>query len=915
MFGLPLAFTTPWLLSAFVALPVLWILLRAVPPAPIRRRFPGVALLLGLQDDESVMDRTPWWLLLLRMLLIAALILGLAGPVLNPEERSDSDAPLLVVLDGGWASGPAWAEQSELLESTLREADRSGRDAALLRLTDPQAVGFLPAGALVRRIPDAAPLAWLPDDADVQAVLAEIEGRAFDSVWFSDGLEFEGRDRLRTALQAAGQLRVVQSSEPVLAIQSVGFDDGILTATVRRSAPVASVERQIEVKGLDPNGVDRTLARAALRFDGADLQTDVSFSLPSELRGRITQFAIEGLRSAGAVYLTDDALKRREVAIISTRDDREGLELLSPSHYLRQALVETTELIEAAIPVVIPANPDVIILADIATLAPAEEEALIEWTQEGGLLLRFAGPQMAASDLSRSEEHPLMPVRLRAGGRSVGGAMSWGEPKTLAPFTEDSPFFGLPLPEDVRVTAQVVAQPDPSLADRVLAELSDGTPLVTRKAVGQGQVVLFHVSANAEWSGLPLSGLFVQMLDRLAVLSAKSGSAADVMDGTIWQPLQVMDGLGRLSDAKTLSGIAGEVISQEALGPDVLPGLYQNGEEVFARNVFAAGDGLKAFEWPASVTIEGLEQDVTRDLTSWFLMAALALLAIDTVLSLMLSGRLSGLRAAPSALAALALLGATSTDLGAQEAPRLTDEIALGYVVTGDQRIDDMSYAGLYGLSNVLFSRTSIEPVPPEAVDLETSELAFFPFLYWPISPDQPLPSGEAYAKLNQYLRSGGMILFDTRDADVARLGSGSPNGRKLQALAQPLDIPQLEVVPKDHVLTRTFYLLQDFPGRYASREVWVEAAPADAAQVEGMPFRNLNDGVTPVVIGGNDWASAWATNEFGVFLNPVGRGLQGERQREIAYRFGVNLIMHVLTGNYKSDQVHVPALLDRLGQ
>lgn len=915
MFGLPLAFTTPWLLSAFVALPVLWILLRAVPPAPIRRRFPGVALLLGLQDDESVMDRTPWWLLLLRMLLIAALIIGLAGPVLNPEERSDSDAPLLVVLDGGWASGPAWAEQSELLESTLREADRSGRDAALLRLTDPQAVEFLPAGALVRRIPDAAPLAWLPDDADVQTVLAEIEGLGFDSVWFSDGLEFEGRDRLRTALQAAGQLRVVQSSDPVLAIQSVGFDDGILTATVRRSAPVASVERQIEVKGLDPNGVDRTLARAALRFDGADLQTDVSFSLPSELRGRITQFAIEGLRSAGAVYLTDDALKRREVAIISTRDDREGLELLSPSHYLRQALVETTELIEAAIPVVIPANPNVIILADIATLAPAEEEALIEWTQEGGLLLRFAGPQMAASDLSRSEEHPLMPVRLRAGGRSVGGAMSWGEPKTLAPFTEDSPFFGLPLPEDVRVTAQVVAQPDPSLADRVLAELSDGTPLVTRKAVGQGQVVLFHVSANAEWSGLPLSGLFVQMLDRLAVLSAKSGSAADVMEGTIWQPLQVMDGLGRLSDAKTLSGIAGEVISQEALGPDVMPGLYQNGEEVFARNVFAAGDDLRAFDWPASVTIEGLEQDVTSDLTSWFLIAALALLAIDTVLSLMLSGRLSGLRAAPSALAALALLGATSTDLGAQEAPRLTDEIALGYVVTGDQRIDDMSYAGLYGLSNVLFSRTSIEPVPPEAVDLETSELAFFPFLYWPISLDQPLPSGEAYAKLNQYLRSGGMILFDTRDADVARLGSGSPNGRKLQALAQPLDIPQLEVVPKDHVLTRTFYLLQDFPGRYASREVWVEAAPADAAQVEGMPFRNLNDGVTPVVIGGNDWASAWATNEFGVYLNPVGRGLQGERQREIAYRFGVNLIMHVLTGNYKSDQVHVPALLDRLGQ
>ena len=116
-------------------------------------------------------------------------------------------------------------------------------------------------------------------------------------------------------------------------------------------------------------------------------------------------------------------------------------------------------------------------------------------------------------------------------------------------------------------------------------------------------------------------------------------------------------------------------------------------------------------------------------------------------------------------------------------------------------------------------------------------------------------------------------------------------------------------------MLTRAFYLLQDFPGRYASRDVWVEAAPADAQTIEGMPFRDLNDGVTPVVIGGNDWAGAWAAGRNGAPLYPVGRGGAGERQREIAMRFGINLVMHVLTGNYKSDQVHVPALLDRLGQ
>ena len=159
------------------------------------------------------------------------------------------------------------------------------------------------------------------------------------------------------------------------------------------------------------------------------------------------------------------------------------------------------------------------------------------------------------------------------------------------------------------------------------------------------------------------------------------------------------------------------------------------------------------------------------------------------------------------------------------------------------------------------------------------------------------------------------MFVFDTLDADIAVYGQSSPNRRMLQELTRQLDIPPLEPLPVDHVITRAFYLLQDFPGRYASPEVWVEAAPSDAQRIEGMPFRNLNDNVTPVLIGGNDWASAWAVDDGGSEMFQVGRGAAGERQRELARRFGVNLVMHVLTGNYKSDQVHVPALLDRLGQ
>ncbi len=245
---------------------------------------------------------------------------------------------------------------------------------------------------------------------------------------------------------------------------------------------------------------------------------------------------------------------------------------------------------------------------------------------------------------------------------------------------------------------------------------------------------------------------------------------------------------------------------------------------------------------------------------------------------------------------------------------RAADEVALAYVTTGDAEVDAASEAGLRGLSHVLTARTTVEPGTPIGIDPERDDLSLLTFLYWPVTEAQAPPSPQAYVRLNHFLRSGGMILFDTRDGDIAGLG-GPDGGAALQGLAAPLDIPPLAPIPADHVITRSFYLLRDFPGRYQGREVWAEAPPADAQAAEGVPFRNLNDGVSPVIIGGNAWAEAWAMDENGLPMFSIGSGFEGERQREMAYRFGVNLIMYVLTGNYKSDQVHVPALLERLRQ
>ena len=926
----PIGFATPFLLLGLIALPILWLLLRAVPPAPIRRRFPGVALLLGLQDDDAETDKTPWWLLLLRMAAIAAAIIAFAGPVLNPKAQQAGNGPLLIAMDATWADARDWPRRMDRAAGLVEEAGRAGRPVALVRLTDaPQEITWQSADALAPRLAGIAPQAWSPVDS--AAWIGELPDGGFDTFWLSDGLDHPGRAALMAALSEKGAVTVYESPRPVFALHPPRFTDGAIKIAASRLPAGAEVAVEVSARGPDPAGIERELARVPLTFAAGEARGEVDLSLPPELRNRITRFEIAGLRSAGAVSLTDDSLKRRKVALIGGREDREGLQLLSPTHYLRQALEPVADLMEGSITDMLLASPDVVIMADIARVSQTDTDALLDWLDGGGLLLRFAGPTLAASDVSRIDEDPLMPVRLREGGRTVGGAMSWGEPKTLAPFPEDSPFHGLPAPEDVTVTAQVLAQPDPDLAARTIAALADGTPLVTRKAAGLGQVVLVHVTANAEWSTLPLSGLFVQLLERLAVSTRPAAPEAGDLAGQVWVPEVVLDAYGQPQDAGEMPGQTGEVLAQAMAtgpGPALPPGLYAGADRRIALNVMSDESVLAATQWPSGTVIEGLEAPQEQALKGIVLTVGLMLLMVDILAALLVSGRLSGLsygRAGKTAavMALGAVLLAPPQGARAQNTPtddgfalEATTGLVLGHVLTGDARVDEVARQGLIGLGEVLFARTSVEPDPPIGVDIERDELAFFPFLYWPVVDSQPLPSAAAYGRLNDYLRTGGMILFDTRDGDVAGLSGGTtPEGRHLQRLAAGLNIPPLEQIPSDHVLTRTFYLLQDFPGRSVRAPLWVEAAPPDAEQVEGMPFRNLNDGVTPVIIGGNDWASAWAVNANGAPLLPVGRGFAGERQREMAYRFGVNVVMHVLTGNYKSDQVHVPALLDRLGQ
>ncbi|SDD78839.1 N-terminal double-transmembrane domain-containing protein [Paracoccus isoporae] len=897
----PIGFGAPLVLAALAVLPLLWWLLRALPPVPTRIRFPGTALLAGLRDPEPIARRTPWWLLLLRMIAVAAVILAFAQPVWRPPPPQQEGDALLIVMDAGATAAPGWNAARNRAVRAAETAIAAGRPVSVL-LADGQGDApliFAADGSVAATLRAAQPQPW-PGRypvADAE-MFADLPDGVLRTIWFSDGLDHPNRAAWLAALTGAGPVEVIPQAIPATSLSMIG--DGpqpvLELATTGEQAP------DILALGPDPQGIPRELARLSPgppRREGGVTIRPVQVDLPPELLGRVTRFAVDGVESAAALVLGDDRLRRPVVALISEgRATSEGQALLSPAHYLRSALAGSARLIETGLTDALSAGPDVIVMMDRVGLEP--DGPLADWVAEGGLLIRFAGPRMAAAPDLVME--PLLPVRLRPGGRDMGGALSWGAPRPIAPFDADGPFGGLTIPEDVTVRAQLMAEPSPDLAERSIAALSDGTPLVTRAGMGEGRLVLFHSTANADWSTLPLSGLFVEMLDRLVSSAGTRAAAAEAdpaqaQDG-IWTATEILDGFGRLRDASDPAPVPQAALA-EGPGPDVPAGLYASGERLVALN---AGGPITEASWPGA-TVE-TSSTPGLPLAGWLLLAATLALVAD------LAGAMVLRRGGAGGVTAALLLVLFMPDLSrAQEIDpdlmRAANAFAMGYVLTGDAGLDETSRQGLSGLSHTLTARTTVEPTSPVAVDLETADLTLLTFLYWPIGSDQPVPSAQAYLRLNRYLRGGGMILFDTGDADLA--GTGPDNSADLRRLAGPLDMPPLQPVPDDHVLTRSFYLLDDLPGRYAGGEVWVEASSARDGTV--------NDGVSPVVIGGNGWAEAWAVDDRGLPVFAVGTGMDGERQREIAHRFGVNLIMYVLTGNYKSDQIHVPALLERLRQ
>ena len=909
----PFLFVAPLTLLGLIALPIIWYILRATPPAPKLAQLPSLRLLDDVDPKEETPARTPWWILLLRIGAAVLAIFGLAQPIYAPNAGSSeaTDGAVLVVIDDGWSSAQRWGE---LRSAALSALDRESRDTpAHLLLTAPRTLPTDPNERLDRtgfeaRIRSLQPQAWSIDRDAALERLTNSQLRPARILWLTDGLDPETARPFAQSLSALAPLSIYAApARGPMALTRLSADaQGVSLSAVRVDRNEAAAHY---ISALTLDGA--ALATAELTFAAGEASATASFNLPPAALSRISRFQVTGSASAGTVWLWDSADRSRRVGLVS--GDSTAQPLLSDIHYVRKALEPFATISEGDLVDLIAENPDAIILTDIGQIDEDAKAAVTAWINDGGALIRFAGPRMAGPQVSARGDD-LVPAPLRRSSRAIGGTLTWEEPQPLGTFPESSPFAGLEPPQDIRVRQQVLARPGPELARRTWARLADGSPLVTADRRGEGTLILFHVTAGPDWSDLPYAGVFVDMLRRS--IAAGRGEAISDEEG-LYTPALTLNGTGRLTQpsagATPLRAADFGVVTPSEAHP---AGLYQGPAGTRALNVAPEYTPAAMSDWPAGATLLGDTEARTLRLGGILLALALLLFCLDLIVGLALAGRLSALRRATAAIVLMTATAAlipneaiAQTSFNTLPSEPEDKEIAaalnmrLAYIETGDARTDRATKAGLEGLSLVLFRRSSVEPAAPHAINLETDALDVYPALFLSL-PENPTPfSPAAVARLNAYMRNGGALFIDTRRGGTV---GGENSFEGLDEILAGLDTPPLAPVPDNHVLTRSYYLIQSFPGRYENRNLWIEATGA-AEKTE-----RRGDGVSRLFVGDADYLAAWAVDERGRPLYSVDGG---DVQRELSIRFGVNLVIYILTGNYKEDQVHIPALLERLGE
>lgn len=637
----PVTFAAPMMLAGLASLPALWWLMRSVPPKPIIHAFPAIKLLFNLKSEDQEPARMPVWQRLIRLGMAAAVITGLAQPVLNPHEPIKGEGALLMVVDNGWSAAHNWDARVKEMHMLIDRAKRDNRPVMIMPTapqigeTNVRLFGPMNADEAATIIHTIEPQSWTVDhQSAAEAIGTMSPDTPVTTHWLGNGLQSNGTDDLGRSLLQLGPVTVTTDTSektPVL-LSRIKSDSNDLSVKIQRLS--AADHKTYNLTVVDMTG--RAMQQVDAVMEQGKTEVTVTFDIAPELRGQLSRINVVGHDSAGSTLLLDEQWHSRPVGIITSDNNAS----FGDTAYITHALSPYADITQGNISTLLSKDLSVLVMTDSAQTSAEDRARIDEWVKGGGTLLRFAGPRLA---FERNDT--LLPVTLREGERAMGG-LATTNIGTIAPFPKESPFNGITIPDNITVNRTVLAEPSPELDSKTWARLQDGTPLVTADERGNGRIILVHTSADTAWSNIPLTGLFIDMA-KTAISKSRTMPGGAVTTGNDLPPLQILNGKGYLNDTKNgVRPLSSQSVDNGTINATNPPGLYGYANVKYAHNLSAAVKKLTPYQ-PVSNDVHTGVYAVNRkqnDLTGPLLAAGFGILIADLMILLGQQGHLPNMR-------------------------------------------------------------------------------------------------------------------------------------------------------------------------------------------------------------------------------------------------------------------------------
>lgn len=890
-----ISFANPEFFILLVLFPIIWVLFKDGLDNPNLKKFPAIVLIAKKKSSDISPNKSNYFSIFLKLLLFFLLVILLANPKQKDNEFNES----IIILDNSWYSGTTWKSMIETVNLLIDSKKENEFTVFTTVSKDNNKLNYLykKKGFETKEfLKDIKPQAFKPEYRSLSKEILNFVQDDKMIFWFTNHYMDDEKSEFYNLIKKKN-IKVFNSKKydfPQILTLLKQIDNNYRFSIFN---PLKN-ETRFYIDCYDERQrliIRKEIINKEIDYNNGNLG-NFSIELPKEINNLISYFKINNTMSASGVAIKSNNVKKKDVGLIQTNYQKNENEYYRANFFIRKAIESKYKVNSLPIEQLLLENKSLIISDDFDTTFFSSQEKILQWVAEGGTFLKFAGNKFMkhASDKNLDSFLGIIPITKEV--ISMDGELSFEKNLSINQIYHESPFKGLKIPEKVKIRKYIGI---PKLLENDInfwITLENGASIVTHNAYKKGNIIFVHLPANNEWSNISLSIFFSDLLYKIIEMSR--GTDTKRVD-QVFKPFKILDGYGKFIEANidTLN-LEQNSLQKIQLNYKTPAGIYKNDFGYHGLNI---SNFLKTqYEYsklPKEIILNNFDKSAGLNLLKIIIILCIVTFIFETLYNFIKRSFLKFRFLNINIVLILIFFIYSPYSVFSDEKINYVEKTKIGYLETKIKEVDKISYNGLTQISKYISSKTSAVLGNPIKIDLELNEVDYFPLIYVPLIKTDRGPSFKAIKKLQNFINSGGILFFDCK----ATYGSLFVEDCLINfnQKFKDLDISTFRKLTLENTLSKSFYLLDNYPGR-KNEMVYIA-------------FNNQinNDKVLSVIIGNNDWTGAWAKDKKNEYSLPLFSN--DKEQRILSKRFGTNIVLYSLTGSYKSDQVHIPEILKRM--